>query len=275
MSLCIDRMNWSGNLFDLGSRSRVSVRSEEGPPLASSFLENVLTRLRTGGFLASARYGAYRLKNAAQLRRFGISAGLSDASEIVPREQLGLDNPDCSDHQATSPFHFAAFRTAMHRFVKPSQNDVFIDYGSGLGAAMLMAATLPFRKIVGIEISDELSDRAAHIISRYKEQLLCQDFEFVTSDAKQYDLPADASVIYFFNPFRGEVMRGVFAKIDESLTRHPREIRILFNFPYEIEKLSDRFPWLSKCGDVKDPWSAEEWIEVYRGAMKSPKSASW
>jgi hypothetical protein len=58
-------------------------------------------------------------------------------------------------------------------------------------------------------------------------------------------------------------MRAVFAKLDESLTHHPREMRILFNFPFEIEKLSARFPWLSKCGDGKDPWSAEQWIEVY------------
>jgi hypothetical protein len=69
--------------------------------------------------------------------------------------------------------------------------------------------------------------------------------------------------VFFFNPFRGDVMRAVFAKLDESLTHHPREMRILFNFPFEIEKLSARFPWLSKCGDGKDPWSAEQWIEVY------------
>jgi hypothetical protein len=254
------------NGFDLESASGILRLIERGNPRVPSFLKNVAIRIRAGGLLASARYGAYRLRNASQLRRFGISRALADASEIVSRQELGLENPDCGDHQATSPFMFAAFRSAMYRFVKPSQSDVFIDYGSGLGAAMLMAGTLPFRKIIGVEVSQELNTRAATMINRYKPRLICQDFEFVTSEATQYHVPDDVTVIYFFNPFRGDVMTGVFAKLDESLTRHPREMRILFNFPFEIEKLSARFQWLSKCGDVKDPWSAERWIEVYRSS---------
>jgi hypothetical protein len=227
-----------------------------------SFLKNVAMRIRTGGIPASARYGAYRLKNAFQLRFSGISPGLAEAGEIVSLNQLGL-RPDCSRHEPTQLFRFAGFRTAMCRYVKLSRNDVFLDYGSGLGAAMLMAGTLPFRRIIGVEISKELNGRATDIINRYRQRLACKEFEFVTSEATQYDVPDDATVIYFFNPFRGDVMAGVFAKLDESLTRHPRALRVVFNHPIEAEKMSARFKWLCKCGDIKDPWSEEPWIDVY------------
>src|ERR1700730_2266525 len=78
-------------------RSRIHFRNSEldreRKSRVPSFLKNVAMRIRTGGLLSSVRYGAYRLRNASQLRRFGISRALADASEIVSRQELGLENP--------------------------------------------------------------------------------------------------------------------------------------------------------------------------------------
>jgi hypothetical protein len=155
----------------------------------------------------------------------------------------------------------------MHRFVKPTRNDVFMDYGSGLGAAMLMAGTLPFRRIIGVEVSSELNAKGAEIIDRYKSRLLCQNFEFVTTDATEYEVPGEVTVIYFFNPFWGDVMKGTFMRIRKSLTEQPRQLRIIFYYPDKIETFIAGLNWLSKCGDVRYPFSKGYEFEVYKSVM--------
>jgi hypothetical protein len=118
-----------------------------------------------------------------------------------------------------------------------------------------MAATFPFRRVVGVEYSAELNARAAELFARYKSRLACQVVEFVTSDATQFDLPPDVTVIYFFNPFWGAVLQGVIAKIRQSLDSHPRRLRIIWHYePGEIRaKLADQLPGLRQLGEVKYP----------------------
>jgi hypothetical protein len=229
-----------------------------------SFFKSAANHFRTQRVLNSSLYGAYRLKNAYQIRRFGILPALHEANVIVSKEQLGIEHSDCSRHVPTSSFRFAAFRTTMHRFVKPNRNDVFMDYGSGLGAAMLMAGTLPFRKIIGVEMSGELNAKAAGIIERYKSRLICQDFRFVTTDATQYDVPAEVTVIYFFNSFWGDVIKGAFAKIRDSLTRHPRRLRIVSHHPNRRDTFIANVNWLTRIGNVTYPFMPDFRFEVFK-----------
>lgn len=230
-----------------------------------SFFKNVVKRVRTEGVLLSARYGAYRLQNAIQLRRFSISPALHEARVILSPKQLEMEDPDCGHHVPTASRQFAAFRTTMRRFVKPTREDVFLDYGSGLGAAMLMAGTLPFRKIIGVERSGALNTKAADIIERYQPRLICQNFQFVITDATQYQVPDEVTAIYFYNPFWGDVLRGVFAKIRDSLTHHPRRLSIIFYNPNPLRNtLIANADWLTKVGDLTYPFMPpEEWFSVY------------
>lgn len=117
-------------------------------------------------------------------------------------------------------------------------NDVFLDLGAGKGRAVFLAAAhYPFRRVIGVELLEELSSVARANIIHVRDQLLCQDVEIVTSDVLAYEIPDDVTVIFFYNPFRGEIFEAVIQKLLESVDRRPRQMRVIYLFPTELEYL--------------------------------------
>ena len=48
------------------------------------------------------------------------------------------------------------------------------------------------------------------------------------TDATEYEVPDDVTIIFFGNPFVGAIFEKVLGKIQESLARNPRELAILY-----------------------------------------------
>jgi Methyltransferase domain len=123
---------------------------------------------------------------------------------------------------------------ALRRMLGPGDvgaQDVFVDYGSGKGRVLLIAGQYPFKKIIGVEISEELNAIARANIERRRHQLGCKDIELVTRDAADYELPDDVTMAYFFNPFHRNTFTAVMDRICNSLTDHPRYFRIIYCTP--------------------------------------------
>jgi SAM-dependent methyltransferase len=128
------------------------------------------------------------------------------------------------------PISYLDLKRIMRR-VEVRPGDVFIDFGSGMGRVPIFAATLPFSRVIGVELSGELNAIALQNLERARGRLLCQDVSFVECDARDYEIPADASVIYFFMPFGLDILREVVANILESQRREPRRVDILYGYP--------------------------------------------
>lgn len=112
------------------------------------------------------------------------------------------------------------------------RNYVFIDFGSGKGRVILLASEFPFKRVVGVESSEELHRIAAKNIKCYRAaNQRCFDIESVNDDARFYKIPSEPAVLYFFNPFGQEVMSQVLQNIRESLDTHPRDIIIIYLSP--------------------------------------------
>src|SRR5215471_3265901 len=62
----------------------------------------------------------------------------------------------------------ALFTEAMVQIKEPLDSFVFVDFGSGKGRALLLAAELPFKKITGIEFSADLHQTALRNIETFK-----------------------------------------------------------------------------------------------------------
>lgn len=114
-----------------------------------------------------------------------------------------------------------------------STEDVFVDVGSGKGRVVLQAARYPFRRIVGVELSGRLTAIAAANIQASRTRLRCTDIELVTADIVDYELPADSTVVYLYNPFRGPVFQSFVDELIASVDRHPRTVRVIYRTPME------------------------------------------
>ena len=112
-----------------------------------------------------------------------------------------------------------------------STNDVFIDFGSGKGRVLYLAALYPFRKVIGVEISEKLNQIARENLRKNVHRLVCKDIQLVTSDVAQYEIPDDVTVVYFYNPFEGEIFTDTIDKICASLAKNPRELRVIYANP--------------------------------------------
>jgi len=114
----------------------------------------------------------------------------------------------------------------------PAQPEAFtfIDLGSGKGRTLLMASEYPFRKIIGVELLEELNAIAQQNIVRYKsDRQKCFHLESRTGDARDFEFPAEPIVLYLFNPFPDHVMRAVLGNLRRSLEAAPREIYVIYH----------------------------------------------
>src|SRR5215211_9528844 len=101
-----------------------------------------------------SRGAARRLRRLAERRleqNYGVSTG-----DYIYLEDLGLSTDNRIWHHASD---WMGLRAALRR-LSPGRRDVFVDYGSGLGRAVLVAAGFPFRRVMGVELSTEMTDRA-------------------------------------------------------------------------------------------------------------------
>src|ERR1700682_2847233 len=109
---------------------------------------------------------------------------------------------------------------------------VFIDFGSGLGRALLIASEYPFRAIRGVEFSPELHKIAVENISSYPSSTQkCRNIESIWQDAAEFMIPDEKAVFYFYNPFLEAVMTRVVQNIEQSLNQNPRSAYIIYYNP--------------------------------------------
>jgi SAM-dependent methyltransferase len=115
---------------------------------------------------------------------------------------------------------------------KVSADDVFIDFGSGKGRMVYLAARyFPFRKVIGVEISGKLNEIAGKNIEKNRHRLRSQDIQLVTGNILDYVVGDDITVVYMYNPFGGSAFGELIDKLCASLNRCPREMRIIYRNP--------------------------------------------
>lgn len=216
-----------------------------------SLAQNVAARARSHGVWHTANYAMYRLYDEYFLWRLGIRSAMESTDANMTRRELGFDDADFHDHAPTPLFYL--FRAAMrHVRIRPGE-DVFVDYGSGTGRAVIMAATYPFRKVIGVEYSPILNEVAVRSIDQVRAKLRCQDVEIVTADARLYAFPHEVTVVYFYNPFEGDVLAKVFDNIRQSLLECPRKLTIVYSRPRFFEQMAGNYDWLIKRDDFSFP----------------------
>jgi hypothetical protein len=228
-------------------RGRVPAREQQHPAslaVRSARFSNALFRL---GFRVRSRLLAY------EDRRFASALGVNTL-DIIDVADLSI-NPDeratAHGHTASSKRLLAAMLAAVPA---PLQTLTFVDVGSGKGHALLVAAGYPFRRVIGVELAEELHQSAqANIRVLPASARSCGTVELRCEDAAAFQVPSEPCVLYFNNPFAEPVMARVLENVLASrngrtdlpafllfqqLRREPEQDRT------EIIAMLDRLPYL-------------------------------
>ncbi len=200
--------------------------------------KTMLDEIRKNGFKEAMRFACHRIAEHYGDWRLGIQTG-----RYVTKQELGYAETGSNiEYEATS---YRALGSCFDQVpFRPGQS-VCVDYGCGMGRAVIFASRRGFRKVIGVEFSVQLAEVARQNVRRAVKQLGCP-VEIVNADAQSYPVPDDADVIFMFRPFRGSVLDNVMNNIHNSLCAHPRKIWIIFGAPWEFDKLIPDKNWIEK-----------------------------
>ncbi len=182
--------------------------------------------------LHRVRRGYLWARRAASVAFFDRPLGL-DTSHEVSLATLGLQDEERVDYE---PSGWLGVRRALRR-LPTSDDDVFLDLGSGKGRVVLMAAQHPFRRVIGVELAPELHAVAGRNLAACRSRLRCQDVELVNADVTEFEIPDDVTVVYMCNPFGGTVFDAAVRAIIASRDRAPRPLRLIYQVPTEHRRL--------------------------------------
>jgi hypothetical protein len=192
-------------------------------------------------------YARARLSERLYERRFGIRT-----RGRISLESLGIDDPDAVWYSPTS---YAAFFSAMKHV---PISGAFVDYGSGLGRTVIAAGTLPFNRIMGIELSQSLAGRSLENVAKARG-MICKNIELICANAADWHVTSDVTVFHFYNPFLKQTLRTVIENIAQSLREAPRQAWIVFANPWgmgPIMRSGEVIPheWQKHTIDEIWPW---------------------
>lgn len=147
-------------------------------------------------------------------------------------ENLDIDSPNKEFGVYYEGTNAYIFKKAFSGVKIDTKNSCFVDFGSGKGKAMFMAAERGFRKVIGVEFSIELVETCRKnleiFIQRSKSKT---EFEIIHMDASLYEIPSEANLLFFSNPFNEMLTNKVIENILRSYEKSPREIWVIHLYP--------------------------------------------
>ena len=140
------------------------------------------------------------------------------------------------DRHATAYYGVApsVFRTLMMRWQRsrPSramEEFSFIDVGAGMGRAVLLAAELPFRQVVGVELNPTLARIARRNLTVWRASERARaPTKIICGDAVEFQLLEGPCLAFMFNPFGAPVMRRLLAAWTTALAGRIAQLDILY-----------------------------------------------
>ncbi len=251
------------------------------------FLGRVRWGVRQRGLVGMLRMEAGRLlRGGAEGKK---TAHPFDAEHAVETSGLinGGELPGGHAHDVFSTAYFGVPPSRMRTLlglwretegVGAVESYVFVDVGCGKGRALLLAAELPFREVVGVELNRELAEVARGNAERWKELGRAKSpMRVVCGDATEVEMPRGPLLVYLYNPFRAEVLRRLLGRLDGWAAETGGAVEVIYLYPEEEEVFAEfsrfRRLWTEQVGlaaeDVgvdaisaaEDPCSLYRWVD--------------
>jgi len=203
-----------------------AARREGGVAVAA----RVTAREATGSL---RRAGGYLVETAVD-RRYGMTTRGIVKNDAVVRTGAG----DGCYYQATPVVPFR--RLVRESGVAPART-AFVDLGAGRGRALMLAAHLGFREVVGVELDPELAatarrNAAAWHARRPRHALI----EVRTADAAQVAFPEGDLFVFLFNPFGAQTLDRVLDGLTRAVLESPRRLTVAYMNPVHADVLATR-----------------------------------
>jgi len=171
-------------------------------------------RVRRIGLQATLREVVWFLKHRHTSDGFDLRHG-TDTGGFLPLWNFKISSPNARYGVAYQSIGEEALLDAIGALREDPHFLTFVDLGCGKGRALLVAASLGFKQVIGVEFAQELAEIAKENVTR----LRIANAVVVQTDAAKYRFPNTDMVLYLFNPFSEEVMQKVIENLKGCVTR--------------------------------------------------------
>ncbi|MGA8043916.1 MAG: class I SAM-dependent methyltransferase [Terracidiphilus sp.] len=105
----------------------------------------------------------------------------------------------------------------------------FVDVGAGMGRAMLLAAEMPFRAVVGVELHPTLVRIARRNAAIWRKSgRALTGMRVFQAEASAFRFPNGPCVAFLFNPFNETVLRRFLASVRRQFADRPGQLDLLY-----------------------------------------------
>lgn len=185
-------------------------------------------------------------------KKLGIDTGYYN--EIVTQNSYG-------DSVRYEPTKYSDIQRIID-YLKLNENDVFVDYGCGKGRVIASIAALKIKKVIGIELDDEMIKIARKNICNLK--IKNTGVEVINKDANNFN-PIEGTIFFLFNPFGQRTLQMVLKKIEGSLDKNPRSIKVVYHNSTGVNILED-LNWLELDGEIENSaYPTSVWRNLHTG----------
>ena len=171
--------------------------------------------------------GPYRSLRRHVMRRLFERGELEDTYGVVTLDEFDIAHPDRRHYEPSGWRQLA--RALKGRPIGP--DEVFLDYGSGKGRIVYQAARLPFGRVLGVEISEQLTEIARRNIERNRDRLRCGEVTLTCADVVDFEVPDDVTYAYLYNSFVGRTFEVALDGLVRSYDRRPRSLTLIYTHP--------------------------------------------
>jgi CelD/BcsL family acetyltransferase involved in cellulose biosynthesis len=132
-------------------------------------------------------------------------------------------------YEATSiPKFERAMRLLRHR----ADGFTFVDLGSGKGRVLMLAALRPFRRVIGVEISQRLHEAAVGNVAAFSARYRgTAPIECLCADASKYELPEGDLAVFLYNPFDAALLAQARDRMLAACARSARKLCVIYVNP--------------------------------------------
>lgn len=152
---------------------------------------------------------------------------------------IHTDRAQYDDNTHYEPADYHQVRR-MIRVLDPGVEDVLYDIGCGKGRVLCVAARRRLKRVVGIDLFEELCEIARNNAKHLRGKKT--PIDVICEDATKVDY-SDGTIFTMYNPFGESTMRNVMQAIHESIRKNPRSIRIGYYNPVHEGVLEEAL-WL-------------------------------
>jgi SAM-dependent methyltransferase len=203
------------------------------------------TGLRRGLSDVATHLLAYKAERDASFDR---SFGTDTAGSVAP-ENLGIAEQTARERAILYLPSPARVTRWMLDHVGVEHCDFsFVDLGCGKGRVLLVASEYPFQRVVGVDISAELSAIARANAAKHRARSRSRtEIAVVTTDATQFDFPKSNLLLHLYHPFDPTVTDAVLSNLERSVEPDTRVVVAYLTYASAVESVQavfDRHPWL-------------------------------